>query len=122
MIIQARRVHRTVVGFGVACALAAALPCVARMPVPPAGQGQKSPAAPVEGNIGFFSGLAIGGVAGGPIGAVAGGIGGALLGQHYHHQKVINQELAQRAAVAAAGSWPHAEYCLPYGRCAAHVR
>ncbi len=50
-------------------------------------------------DIGFFSGLAIGGVAGGPIGAVAGGIGGALLGQHYHHQKVINAELAQRAAV-----------------------
>lgn len=99
MIIQARKVHRTLVGFGVACALAAALPCVARMPAPAAGQGQKSPAAPAEGNIGFFSGLAIGAVAGGPVGAVAGGIGGALLGQHYHNQKVINRELTRRAAV-----------------------
>jgi outer membrane protein OmpA-like peptidoglycan-associated protein len=99
MIIQARKVHRTLVGFGVACALATALPCVARMPTPPASQGQKNPAAPAEGNIGFFSGLAIGGVAGGPVGAVAGGIGGALLGQHYHNQKVINHELARRAAV-----------------------
>jgi outer membrane protein OmpA-like peptidoglycan-associated protein len=100
-----RKVHRTVVVFGVACAVAAALPCVAgdaaqepetvtvqAQSVPP--QVPKSKSAPAEENIGFFSGLAIGAVAGGPIGAVAGGITGALLGEHYHKQKLANHELA----------------------------
>jgi outer membrane protein OmpA-like peptidoglycan-associated protein len=105
--------------FGVACAVAAALPCVAGeapapldtvtvqgQSIPPDGsapgdkdKGQKkSKAAAAEENIGFFSGLAIGAVAGGPIGAVAGGITGALLGEHYHKQKVANHELAASLA------------------------
>jgi len=101
---NARKVSRTWVVFGVACAVAAALPCVAGeatatmdtvsvqgQSIPPA---KKSNSAPAEENIGFFSGLAIGAVAGGPIGAVAGGITGALLGEHYHKQKVANHELA----------------------------
>ncbi len=113
---NARKVYRTGVVFGVACAVAAALPCVAgettaaldtvtvqAQSVPPDSsspgdkdqdKGKKSKAAPAEENIGFFSGLAIGAVAGGPIGAVAGGITGALLGEHYHKQKVANHELA----------------------------
>jgi outer membrane protein OmpA-like peptidoglycan-associated protein len=117
---NARKVHRTLVGFGVACAVAAALPCVAGdapaamqtvtvqgQSIPPdlstpdktpdkdkdKDQGQHK-GAPAEENIGFFSGLAIGAVAGGPIGAVVGGVTGALLGEHYHKQKVANQELA----------------------------
>jgi outer membrane protein OmpA-like peptidoglycan-associated protein len=104
---NARKVHRTVVGFGLACAVAAALPCVAG-DAPPAGdtvtveaknippdQAKKpGTSAPAEENIGFFSGLAIGAVAGGPIGAVAGGITGALLGEHYHKQKLLNRTLA----------------------------
>jgi outer membrane protein OmpA-like peptidoglycan-associated protein len=114
---NARRVHSTLVGFGVACAVAAALPCVAAdatasiatvtvqgQSVPPdssapsdkdQGNGsQKGKAAPAEENIGFFSGLAIGAVAGGPFGAVAGGVTGALIGAHIHKQKVANHELA----------------------------
>ncbi len=93
---NARRVHRTVVGFGLACAVAAALPCVAGE----AAAGMRtvtvkpSKSAPAEENIGFVSGLAIGAVAGGPIGAVAGGITGALLGEHYHKQKALNHALA----------------------------
>jgi outer membrane protein OmpA-like peptidoglycan-associated protein len=113
---NARKVNRTWVVFGVACAVAAALPCVAGEATPPLDtvtvQGQSIPpdssspgdkdkdkgkkkrnSAPAEENIGFFSGLAIGAVAGGPIGAVAGGITGALLGEHYHKQKVANHEL-----------------------------
>ena len=86
---NARKVHRIVVGFGVACAVAAALPCVAQGTTQQAGKS-----APAEENIGLFSGLAIGAVAGGPIGAVAGAITGALLGEHYHKQKVANHELA----------------------------
>ena len=104
---NARKVHRIVVGFGVACAVAAALPCVAQdkpagldtvtvegkvVPTPDAPKKGKS--APAEENIGLVSGLAIGAVAGGPIGAVAGAITGALLGEHYHKQKVANHELA----------------------------
>jgi outer membrane protein OmpA-like peptidoglycan-associated protein len=103
---NARKVHRTVVGFGMACAVAAALPCVAGDAAPgmdtvtvqadsiatPDKKPRKS--APAEENIGFFSGLAIGAVAGGPIGAVAGGITGALLGEHYHKQKLLNHTLA----------------------------
>jgi outer membrane protein OmpA-like peptidoglycan-associated protein len=104
---NARKVHRTVVGFGLACAVAAALPCVAgeAPPVtdtvsveakqpPPEPAKKTGKAAPAEENIGFFSGLAIGAVAGGPIGAVAGGITGALLGEHYHKQKALNKTLA----------------------------
>lgn len=109
---NARKVHRTSVVFGVACAVAAALPCMAADVSPgidtvtvqgqvPAPQVSSAPApatkgkaAPAEENIGFFSGLAIGAVAGGPIGAIAGGITGALLGEHYHKQKVANHELA----------------------------
>ena len=88
---NARKVHRIIVGFGVACAVAAALPCVAQDVVVAA---QKGKSAPAEENIGLFSGLAIGAVAGGPIGAVAGAITGALLGEHYHKQKLANHELA----------------------------
>jgi outer membrane protein OmpA-like peptidoglycan-associated protein len=84
---NARKVHGIVVGFGMACAVAAALPCVA-------GDKQESKRAPAEENIGLVSGLAIGAVAGGPIGAVAGAITGALLGEHYHKQKLANHELA----------------------------
>lgn len=112
---NARKVHRTWVVFGVACAVAAALPCVAGEPAAPldtvtvqgqsiapdsSAPGDKDPgkkkgkAAAAEENIGFFSGLSIGAVAGGPIGAIAGGITGALLGEHYHKQKVANHELA----------------------------
>jgi outer membrane protein OmpA-like peptidoglycan-associated protein len=111
---NARKVHRTWVVFGVACAVAAALPCVAGettaamdtvtvqgRSIPPDSsapgdkdKGKKSKAAAAEENIGFFSGLAIGAVAGGPIGAVAGGITGALLGEHYHKQKLANHQLA----------------------------
>ena len=106
---NARKVHGLVMGFGVACAVATALPCVAA-DATPAGdtvtvEGQSIPvdssapakhhkSAPAEENIGFFSGIAIGAVAGGPIGAIAGGITGALLGDHYHKQKLANQELA----------------------------
>jgi outer membrane protein OmpA-like peptidoglycan-associated protein len=105
---NARRVHRIVVGFGVACAVAAALPCVAEdkpagpdtvtvegkvVPTPDAAK-KTGKRAPAEENIGLVSGLAIGAVAGGPIGAVAGAITGALLGEHYHKQKVANHELA----------------------------
>ncbi len=105
---DARKVHRTVVGFGMACAVAAALPCVAAEAPPavdsvtveaqniPPDQAPKpgKKSAPAEENIGFFSGLAIGAVAGGPIGAIAGGITGALLGEHYHKQKMLNHTLA----------------------------
>jgi outer membrane protein OmpA-like peptidoglycan-associated protein len=91
---KARKVHRIVVGFGVACAMAAALPCVADDAPPVDTVTVKSKSAPAEENIGFFSGLAIGAVAGGPIGAVVGGVTGALLGEHYHKQKVANHELA----------------------------
>jgi outer membrane protein OmpA-like peptidoglycan-associated protein len=91
---KARKVHRIVVGFGVACAIAAALPCVADDAPPVDTVTVKSKPAPAEENIGFFSGLAIGAVAGGPIGAVVGGVTGALLGEHYHKQKVANHELA----------------------------
>jgi outer membrane protein OmpA-like peptidoglycan-associated protein len=105
---NARRVYRIVVGFGVACAVAAALPCVAEdktagldtvtvegkvIPAPVIVK-KESKSAPAEENIGLISGLAIGAVAGGPIGAVAGAITGALLGEHYHKQKVANHELA----------------------------
>src|ERR1700761_6087662 len=95
---NARKVHGLVMGFGVACAVATALPCVAA-DATPAGdtvtvEGQSIPvdssapakhhkSAPAEENIGFFSG-----------GAIAGGITGALLGDHYHKQKLANQELA----------------------------
>jgi len=102
---NARKVHRTVVGFGLACAVAAALPCVAgevppdtvtveaqNIPPQPAKKPDKS--AGTEENIGFFSGLALGAVAGGPIGAFAGGITGALLGEHFHKQKLLNRALA----------------------------
>lgn len=118
---NARKVHRTGVVFGVACAVAAALPCVAAdatapldavtvqaQSVPPDGSSpgdpdkskdkdkdkKKANSASAEGNIGFFSGLAIGAVAGGPVGAIAGGITGAVLGEHYHKQKLANRELA----------------------------
>ena len=117
---NARKVHRTWVVFGVACAVAAALPCVAGetttaldtvtvqgQSIPPDSsapgdkdkdkdkdKGKKKSKAAAEENIGFFSGLAIGAVAGGPIGAVAGGITGALLGEHYHKQKLANHQLA----------------------------
>ncbi len=93
----ARKVRGTVVVFGVACAVAAALPCVAgdTPPVTDTVTVQaKSKRAAAEENVGFFSGVAIGAVAGGPVGAVAGGIAGALLGEHYHKQKVANRELA----------------------------
>ncbi|HEY1898664.1 MAG TPA: OmpA family protein [Steroidobacteraceae bacterium] len=113
-----RKVHRTLVGFGVACAVAAALPCVAAdaeasppldtvivqghsIPPDPSVTPEKTPdpskktkSAAAEENIGFFSGLAIGAVAAGPVGAIAGGITGALLGEHYHKQKVANRQLA----------------------------
>ncbi len=104
---NARKGHRTVVGFGLACAVAAALPCLAgeapavvdtvnveakQIPPEPAKKPGKS--APAEENIGFVSGLAIGAVAGGPVGAIAGGITGALLGEHYHKQKALNHALA----------------------------
>ena len=88
---NARKVHRTVLGFGMACAVAAALPCVAGDAV---AAEKPSKSAPAEENIGFLSGLAIGAVAGGPVGAIAGGITGALLGEHYHKQKVLNHVLA----------------------------
>jgi len=117
---NARKVHRTGVVFGVACAVAAALPCVAGettaamdsvtvqgQSIPPDSsapgdmdkdkdkdKGKKKSKAAAEENIGFFSGLAIGAVVGGPFGAVAGGITGALLGEHYHKQKLANHELA----------------------------
>ncbi len=104
---NARKVHRTVVGFGLACAVAAALPCVAgdapaatdtvtveAKNVAPDQVKKPAKSAPAEENIGFISGLAIGAVAGGPIGAVAGGITGALLGEHYHKQKALNKVLA----------------------------
>ena len=91
---KARKVHRIVVGFGVACAMAAALPCVADDAPPVDTVTVKSKSAPAEENIGFFGGLAIGAVAGGPVGAVVGGVAGALLGEHYHKQKVANHELA----------------------------
>jgi outer membrane protein OmpA-like peptidoglycan-associated protein len=103
---NARKVHRIVMGFGVACAVAAALPCVAQDKsaaldtVTVEGQVSSAPVtakkerAPAEENIGLVSGLAIGAVAGGPIGAVAGAITGALLGEHFHKQKVANHALA----------------------------
>jgi outer membrane protein OmpA-like peptidoglycan-associated protein len=101
---NARKVHSIGMVFGVACAVAAALPCVAGETtaaldtVTVQGQATKSKSAPAEENIGFFGGLAIGAVAGGPIGAVAGGITGALLGEHYHKQKLANHELAASLA------------------------
>jgi outer membrane protein OmpA-like peptidoglycan-associated protein len=102
---NARKVHRTVVGFGMACAVAAALPCVAgeappdsvtveAQSIPPDQVKKPDKSAGTEENIGFVSGLAIGAVAGGPIGAIAGGITGALLGEHYHKQKLLNHALA----------------------------
>jgi outer membrane protein OmpA-like peptidoglycan-associated protein len=105
---NARKVHRIVVGFGVACAVAAALPCVAEdksagldtvtvegaVSPAPVTTKKASKSAPAEENIGLVSGLAIGAVAGGPIGAVAGAITGALLGEHYHKQKLANHALA----------------------------
>jgi len=93
---NARKVHRTVVGFGLACAVAAALPCVAgdAAPVPDSVTVKPTKSAPAEENIGFVSGLAVGAVAGGPIGAIAGGITGALLGEHYHKQKALNHALS----------------------------
>jgi outer membrane protein OmpA-like peptidoglycan-associated protein len=94
---HARKVRGTVVVFGVACAVAAALPCVAG-DTPAVTDTvvvhSKSTSAPAEENIGFVSGLAIGAVAGGPVGAMVGGIAGALMGEHYHKQKVANHELA----------------------------
>jgi outer membrane protein OmpA-like peptidoglycan-associated protein len=93
MNLQARNIHRTVVGFGLACAVAAALPCVAA-DAAAANSGPKSKAAPVEANVGLVSGLAIGAVAGGPAGAVVGGIAGILIGQHEHQRKVLNKEHA----------------------------
>jgi outer membrane protein OmpA-like peptidoglycan-associated protein len=93
MNLQARKIHRTVVGFGLVCAVAAALPCVAG-DAAAANTGTKSKAAPVEANIGLVSGLAIGAVAGGPAGAVVGGIAGLLVGQHEHQRKVLNRERA----------------------------
>ncbi|HEV2701190.1 MAG TPA: OmpA family protein [Steroidobacteraceae bacterium] len=80
-----------------ACAVAAALPCVAGDAPPKTDTvvvQSKSKSAPAEENIGFVSGLALGAVAGGPVGAMVGGIAGALLGEHYHKQKVANHELA----------------------------
>jgi outer membrane protein OmpA-like peptidoglycan-associated protein len=104
---NARKVHRTVVGFGLACAVAAALPCLAGDAAPvmdavtvqgksiPPDPGVKSgKGGPAEENFGILGGLAIGAVAGGPVGALAGGITGALLGEHFHKQKVLNQKLA----------------------------
>ncbi len=110
---NARKINRTWVVFGVACAVAAALPCVAgetaaaldtvtvqsqSIPADSSSPGdkdkKKGQSASAEENVGFFSGLAIGAVAGGPVGAIAGGITGALLGEHYHKQKVANHELA----------------------------
>jgi outer membrane protein OmpA-like peptidoglycan-associated protein len=93
MNVQARKLHGTVVGFGLACAVAATLPCVAADAVA-ANPGPKSKAAPVEANVGLVSGLAIGAVAGGPAGAVVGGIAGMLLGPHEHQRKVLNKERA----------------------------
>src|SRR5580698_3422525 len=94
---HARKVRGSVVVFGVACAVAAALPCVAG-DTPAVTDTvvvhSKSTSAPAEENIGFVSGLAIGAVAGGPVGAMVGGIAGALMGEHYHKQKVANHELA----------------------------
>jgi outer membrane protein OmpA-like peptidoglycan-associated protein len=92
MNLQARKIHRIVVGFGVACAVAAALPCVAGDAAAAKDSGPKSKAAPVEANIGLVSGLAIGAVAGGPAGAVVGGIAGLLIGQHEHQRKALNHE------------------------------
>ncbi|HTY95153.1 MAG TPA: OmpA family protein [Steroidobacteraceae bacterium] len=86
---NARTVHR-LAGFGAACAIAAALPCMAG----PAPQKVEHKTAPAEENIGLVSGLAVGAAAGGPVGAVAGAITGALLGEHYHKQKVANGKLA----------------------------
>jgi outer membrane protein OmpA-like peptidoglycan-associated protein len=107
MNVNARKVHRTVVGFGIACAVAAALPCVAgeappvtdtvsveAKQMPPEQVKKTGKSAPAEENIGFISGLVIGAVTGGPIGAVAGGITGALMGEHYHKQKALNKALA----------------------------
>ena len=107
---NARRVSNSMLIFSAACAVAAALPCVAGEAasaldtvtvqdhgVPPessAPADKQRKSAPLEENIGFFSGLAIGAVAGGPLGAFAGGITGALLGEHYHKQKVLNHTLA----------------------------
>ncbi|HEY6457439.1 MAG TPA: OmpA family protein [Steroidobacteraceae bacterium] len=92
---NARKVHRIIVSFGVACAVAAALPCVAEdNSTGPVTAQTQSKRAPAEENIGLVSGLAIGAVAGGPVGAVAGAITGALLGEHYHKQKLANHELA----------------------------
>ena len=86
---NARKVHRIVVGFGVACAVAAALPCVAQdksaaldtvtvagkvIPAPVTTTTKEGKSAGTAENIGFLSGLAIGAVAGGPIGAVAGAV------------------------------------------------
>jgi len=93
----ARKVRGTVVIFGVACAVAAALPCVAGdAPAVTDSVTVQAPSkrAPAAESIGFFSGVAIGAVAAGPFGAVAGGIAGALLGEHYHKQKLANHELA----------------------------
>ncbi len=74
-----RKVHRTVVGFGLACAVAAALPCVAgdaapvmdpvtvqAKSVPPDTGKKPGKSAPAEENIGFFSGIAIGAVPAAP--------------------------------------------------------
>jgi outer membrane protein OmpA-like peptidoglycan-associated protein len=94
---NARKVQRTVVVLGVACAVAAALPCAAGDASPGTETvtvQSKKPAAPLEEHIGFFGGAAIGAVAGGPFGAVAGGVIGVLLGEHIHKQKVANHELA----------------------------
>ncbi len=93
MNVQARKLPRTVVGFGLACAVGAALPCVAA-DAAAANSGPKSNAAPVEANVGLLSGLAIGAVAGGPAGAGVGGIAGILLGQHEHQRKVPNRARA----------------------------
>jgi outer membrane protein OmpA-like peptidoglycan-associated protein len=102
---NARKVHRTVVVFGVACAVVAALPCAAG----DAASGpetvtvqSKRQTAPIEEHIGFFGGAAIGAVAGGPFGAVAGGVIGVLLGEHFHKQKVANHELATSLSGSSA--------------------
>jgi outer membrane protein OmpA-like peptidoglycan-associated protein len=134
---NARKVHRIMVGFGVACAVAAALPCVAEDKpagldtvtvegkVPPAPDVPKKKAgksAPAEENIGLFSGLAIGAVAGGPIGAVAGAITGALLGEHYHKQKVANHELAADLSGSNAEKAQLTQTVLQMGGALDHAR
>jgi outer membrane protein OmpA-like peptidoglycan-associated protein len=116
---NARKVHRTVMGFGMACAVAAALPCVAGDAV---AAEKSSKSAPAETNIGFFSGLAIGAVAGGPVGAIAGGITGALLGEHYHKQKVMNRVLATNLSGSNADKEKLTQTVMQLGGSLDHAR